>query len=145
MEESRNRHEASASATGYLFQCRYALLAGLLAIPDTAFDFNREVRRRSLRGSKSLQPGFWRGPPRQGGGGIRQEVATAISLCPRVSRFSYRASSGDAVGSPGIDDYVTLPWIQGNREQLVNFALHVQSLRSITLRSCSERRMKRSP
>jgi hypothetical protein len=27
-------HEASASATGYLFQCRYALLAGLRAIPD---------------------------------------------------------------------------------------------------------------
>lgn len=25
-------HEASASATGYLFQCRYALLAGLQAI-----------------------------------------------------------------------------------------------------------------
>ena len=25
-----------------------------------------------------------------------------------------------------------LPWIQGNREQLVNFVLHVQSLRSIT-------------
>jgi hypothetical protein len=29
-----NMHEASASATGYLFQCRYALLAGLRAIPD---------------------------------------------------------------------------------------------------------------
>lgn len=27
-------HEASASATGYLFQCRYALLAGLRAIKD---------------------------------------------------------------------------------------------------------------
>jgi hypothetical protein len=30
-----NIHEASASATGYLFQCRYALLAGLQAIPDS--------------------------------------------------------------------------------------------------------------
>ena len=28
-------HEASASATGYLFQCRCALLAGLRAIPDS--------------------------------------------------------------------------------------------------------------
>ena len=27
-------HEATASATGYLYQCRYALLAGLRAIPD---------------------------------------------------------------------------------------------------------------
>jgi len=27
-------HEASAAATGYLFQCRYALLAGLQSIPD---------------------------------------------------------------------------------------------------------------
>ena len=27
-------HSASASATGYLYQCRYALLAGLRAIPD---------------------------------------------------------------------------------------------------------------
>lgn len=27
-------HDASASATGYLFQCRYALLVGLKAIPD---------------------------------------------------------------------------------------------------------------
>ena len=29
-----NIHGASASATGYLFQCRCALLAGLRAIPD---------------------------------------------------------------------------------------------------------------
>jgi hypothetical protein len=35
MGEPRNPHEASASATGYLFQCRYALLAGLRAIPDS--------------------------------------------------------------------------------------------------------------
>lgn len=28
-------HDASASATGYLFQCRYALLAGLQAIPSS--------------------------------------------------------------------------------------------------------------
>jgi hypothetical protein len=28
-------HEASAPATGYLFQCRYALLAGLRATIDT--------------------------------------------------------------------------------------------------------------
>ena len=28
-------HEASASATGYLFQCRYALLAGIQAIPNS--------------------------------------------------------------------------------------------------------------
>ena len=33
MGEPRNPHEASASATGYLFQCRYALLAGLRALP----------------------------------------------------------------------------------------------------------------
>jgi hypothetical protein len=30
-----NGHQASASATGYLYQCRYALLAGLRAIPDS--------------------------------------------------------------------------------------------------------------
>jgi hypothetical protein len=30
-----NIHEASASATGYLFQCRCALLAGLRAIPES--------------------------------------------------------------------------------------------------------------
>ena len=30
-----SKHEASASATGYLFQCRYALLAGLRATGDT--------------------------------------------------------------------------------------------------------------
>src|SRR6266436_1221336 len=59
------------------------------------------------RGSKSLQPGFRRGPPRKGGRGIRQEIARAISLCPRVSCFTDRASPGYAVGSPGIDDYVT--------------------------------------
>jgi hypothetical protein len=35
MGEPRNPHEASAAATGYLFQCRYALLAGLRAIPDS--------------------------------------------------------------------------------------------------------------
>lgn len=34
MAEASNKHEASASMTGYLFQCRYALLAGLQAIPD---------------------------------------------------------------------------------------------------------------
>ncbi len=35
MGEPRNPHEASASATGYLFQCRCALLAGLSAIQDS--------------------------------------------------------------------------------------------------------------
>jgi hypothetical protein len=35
MGQPRNTHDASASATGYLFQCRYALLAGLQAIPDS--------------------------------------------------------------------------------------------------------------
>jgi hypothetical protein len=30
-----NPHEAAASAMGYLFQCRYALLEGLRAVPDT--------------------------------------------------------------------------------------------------------------
>ncbi|MFN4275359.1 MAG: ABC-three component system protein [Ferrovibrio sp.] len=30
-----NKHNASASVTGYLYQCRYALLAGLRAIPAT--------------------------------------------------------------------------------------------------------------
>lgn len=35
MGEPRNPHEASAAATGYLFQCRYALLAGLRAIPES--------------------------------------------------------------------------------------------------------------
>jgi len=34
MADSANSHQASASATGYLYQCRYALLAGLRAIPD---------------------------------------------------------------------------------------------------------------
>jgi hypothetical protein len=34
MNRADNTHEASAPATGYLFQCRYALLAGLRAIPD---------------------------------------------------------------------------------------------------------------
>ena len=33
MANADNPHEASASAAGYLFQCRYALLAGLRAIP----------------------------------------------------------------------------------------------------------------
>jgi|SRR5882724_7231551 len=33
---------------------------------------------------------------------------------------------------PGSTITSLLPWIQGNREQLVNFALRVQSLRSIT-------------
>src|SRR6266403_311368 len=55
MGEPRNPHEASASATGYLFQCRYALLAGLRALPgspqlsisiekfdDVAFEANGE-------------------------------------------------------------------------------------------------------
>lgn len=32
MVKTASTHEASASATGYLFQCRYALLAGLQAI-----------------------------------------------------------------------------------------------------------------
>jgi hypothetical protein len=30
-----NPHGAAASAIGYLFQCRYALLAGLRALPET--------------------------------------------------------------------------------------------------------------
>lgn len=34
MRREEDIHEASASATGYLFQCRCALLAGLRAIPD---------------------------------------------------------------------------------------------------------------
>ena len=35
MANAGNTHEASASAAGYLFQCRYALYAGLRAIPYT--------------------------------------------------------------------------------------------------------------
>ena len=35
MRRKEGIHEARASATGYLFQCRYALLAGLRAIPDS--------------------------------------------------------------------------------------------------------------
>jgi hypothetical protein len=35
MAQAANVHEASAAALGYLFQCRYALLAGLQAIPQT--------------------------------------------------------------------------------------------------------------
>jgi hypothetical protein len=34
MTDTTKKHEAAASMTGYLFQCRYALLAGLQAIPD---------------------------------------------------------------------------------------------------------------
>ena len=34
MANTGNAHEASASAVGYLFQCRYALFAGLRAIPN---------------------------------------------------------------------------------------------------------------
>ena len=34
MANAGNTHEASASAAGYLFQCRYALYAGLRAIPN---------------------------------------------------------------------------------------------------------------
>ena len=34
MANAENTHEASASAAGYLFQCRYALFAGLRAIPN---------------------------------------------------------------------------------------------------------------
>ncbi len=34
MTSGGNTHEASASAAGYLFQCRYALYAGLRAIPE---------------------------------------------------------------------------------------------------------------
>jgi hypothetical protein len=34
MVAAREPHEASASAIGYLFQCRYALLMGIQAIPD---------------------------------------------------------------------------------------------------------------
>lgn len=33
MANRENAHEASASATGYLYQCRIALLNGLHAIP----------------------------------------------------------------------------------------------------------------
>ena len=35
MGTSDNPHGAAASALGYLFQCRYALLDGLRAVPDT--------------------------------------------------------------------------------------------------------------
>lgn len=35
MGTTDNPHGAAASALGYLFQCRYSLLAGLLALPDT--------------------------------------------------------------------------------------------------------------
>ena len=35
MGTSDNPHGAAASTLGYLFQCRYALLAGLQAVPDT--------------------------------------------------------------------------------------------------------------
>lgn len=35
MGELRNPHEASASTTGYLFQCRYALLAGLRVVLES--------------------------------------------------------------------------------------------------------------
>src|SRR5690242_6336849 len=35
MARPMNRHQAAASATGYLFQCRYALLAGLRACPES--------------------------------------------------------------------------------------------------------------
>lgn len=35
MGKQGDTHEASASATGYLFQCRFALLAGLRAIPES--------------------------------------------------------------------------------------------------------------
>lgn len=35
MRKEENIHEASASATGYLFQCRFALLVGLRAIPSS--------------------------------------------------------------------------------------------------------------
>jgi len=34
MKKSGNEHEARAPATGYLYQCRYALLVGLQAIPE---------------------------------------------------------------------------------------------------------------
>jgi hypothetical protein len=34
-DKARNKHDASAIALGYLFQCRYALLLGLKAIPDS--------------------------------------------------------------------------------------------------------------
>jgi hypothetical protein len=34
MTKAGNKHEARAAATGYLYQCRYALLVGLQAIPD---------------------------------------------------------------------------------------------------------------
>jgi len=35
MGKLQNPPEASASATGYLFQCCYALLAGLCALPES--------------------------------------------------------------------------------------------------------------
>jgi len=35
MGTPENTHGAAASAMGYLFQCRYALLEGLRAAPDT--------------------------------------------------------------------------------------------------------------
>src|SRR3954470_4386170 len=35
MSTTENPHGAAASALGYLFQCRYALLEGLRAVPDT--------------------------------------------------------------------------------------------------------------
>lgn len=35
MGTTDNPHGAAASAMGYLFQCRYALLAGLRAVPDS--------------------------------------------------------------------------------------------------------------
>ena len=35
MRREEDTHEASAAATGYLFQCRCALFAGLRAIPDS--------------------------------------------------------------------------------------------------------------
>jgi len=35
MVTARDAHEARASAMGYLFQCRYALLMAIQAIPDT--------------------------------------------------------------------------------------------------------------
>src|SRR5260221_7860116 len=35
MEMPDNPHGAAASALGYLFQCRYALLEGLRSVPDT--------------------------------------------------------------------------------------------------------------
>ena len=35
MGRTDNPHGAAASALGYLFQCRYALLEGLRIVPDT--------------------------------------------------------------------------------------------------------------